>query len=94
MVSYRFCRPDDLLLIAEALNQCYLPHFPGEPAIDLKRLKTEAQEVNLWASSCMIAMVGDNRDLPPMLTVHAVLPRKQLFGRVMYSLTPWRSLRG
>lgn len=58
MVSYRFCRPDDLPLIAAAIDSCYNVHFAHAPTMDLERLKREAQELNVWASSCMVGLDG------------------------------------
>ena len=60
MVSYRFCRPDDLPLLAEAINGCYNVHFPENRHMDLEGIKKEAKELNLWASSCMAAMEGSS----------------------------------
>jgi len=60
MVAYRFLRPDDLPLIAEAINACYIPHFEGMPPVTLDDLKRESRELNLWASSCMIAIEGND----------------------------------
>ena len=58
MVSFRFLRPDDLPLIAEAINVCYNVHFPTLPPVTLESLKREVNELNVWASSCMIAQEG------------------------------------
>ena len=58
MVSYRFLRPDDMPLIAEAVRCCHDPHFPGQPTASLEGLKQESLELNLWASSCMVALEG------------------------------------
>ena len=60
MVAYRFLRPDDLPLIAEAVNACCVPHFDGMPPVTLDDLKRESRELNLWASSCMIALEGND----------------------------------
>lgn len=59
MAGYRFCRSDDLPLLVAAYNACWLAHFPAEPGLDLDGLKREVRELNLWASSCMVAMAGD-----------------------------------
>ncbi len=59
MSGYRFCRSDDLPVLVEAYNACWLPHFPGEPAFTVEAFKRGARELNLWASSCMLAFEGD-----------------------------------
>jgi GNAT superfamily N-acetyltransferase len=57
--GYRFCRTDDLPLLAAACNGCWTPHFPGHRALDPDDLKRQARELNLWASSCLVALDGD-----------------------------------
>lgn len=59
MPGYRFCRTDDLALLVAAYNACWLPHFPAEPGLDLDAIKRDVRELNLWASSSMVAMAGD-----------------------------------
>ncbi len=59
MSGYRFCRSDDLPVLVEAYNACWLPHFPGEPALTVDAFKRGVRELNLWASSCMLALEGD-----------------------------------
>jgi len=61
MPAYRFCRPDDIPLLVEAVNTCYCPHFPNEPLWDVTRFKKEVRERNLWASSCMLAFGPDGK---------------------------------
>ena len=58
MPSYRFCRPDDIPLLVEAVNIAYRVHFPDEPLCSNVSFKQEIRELNLWTSSCMIAMEG------------------------------------
>ncbi len=43
-------------LLVEAWNACYGPHFPDEPELTVERFKRETRELNLWASSCMVAI--------------------------------------
>lgn len=59
MVSYRFCRTDDIPLLATAWNECVLPHWPGCPQLTPDLFKEWARERGLWASSCMVALAGD-----------------------------------
>jgi len=56
--SYRFCRTDDLPLLAQAYNACYRPHYPGRPEMTVEDLKSATRVWNLWASSCMLALEG------------------------------------
>ncbi len=58
MPSYRFCRPDDIPLLVKAVNEVYNVHFPEEPECTLSSFKDEVRELNLWSSSCMIALEG------------------------------------
>jgi GNAT superfamily N-acetyltransferase len=59
MAGYRFCRTDDLPLLVEAYNACWLPHFAANRPLDLDACKRDVRELNLWASSCMVAMADD-----------------------------------
>ncbi len=56
MPSFRFCRPDDIPLLVEAVNRCYDIHFPHVPPLTLEGFKREVKHLNLWASSCMLAL--------------------------------------
>lgn len=59
MPSYRFCRTDDLALLAEAYDVCFAPHFAdgrwGRRTMGVEDLKRWSRELDLWASSCMVA---------------------------------------
>jgi hypothetical protein len=55
MPAYRFCRTDDIPLLVEALNACYVVHFPGQKPLSIADFKREIRELNVWASSCMAA---------------------------------------
>ncbi len=59
MVSYRFCRPDDAPLLLNVINHCWDAHFEGAP-LDVRGYKREVHELQLWASSSMIALEGDD----------------------------------
>jgi len=71
MTSYRFCRPDNIPLIVRALNECYDVYFPEDPPMDVERFRDEMRTLDVWPSSCMLAlgshepvavMVGTRRD--------------------------------
>lgn len=59
MVSYRFCRPDDLPLLARAVNECYNVHFPDAPEASAERLKDEVRALDVWPSNAMVGLEGD-----------------------------------
>ena len=59
MASYRFCRTDDVALLVQAHNVCYRPHFPDVPPLTVDGFRRFAKEIDLWASSCMVATSGD-----------------------------------
>ena len=58
MSSYRFCRTDDVSLLVDALNRCWSPYFPGEPAMTPERFKRSIRDLQVWCSSCMVAFSG------------------------------------
>jgi GNAT superfamily N-acetyltransferase len=56
--SYRFCRTDDVSLLVDALNRCWSPYFPDEPAITAATFKRSIRDLQVWCSSCMVAFAG------------------------------------
>jgi L-amino acid N-acyltransferase YncA len=56
--SYRFCRSDDIGLLVDALNRCWLPYFPGEPPVTTESFKRSIRDLQVWCSSCMVAFSG------------------------------------
>jgi GNAT superfamily N-acetyltransferase len=56
--SYRFCRTDDVSLLVDALNRCWSPHFPDEPAMTPATFKRSIRDLQVWCSSCMVAFAG------------------------------------
>jgi ribosomal protein S18 acetylase RimI-like enzyme len=54
MPGYRFCRTDDMALLAHALNRCFLVHFPELPPLSTDDFKQEIRELDVWCSSCMV----------------------------------------
>ena len=60
MSGYRFCRTDDVDLLVDAYNRCYAVHFDGEPRMTVEDFRRDTREINLWASSCMVAFANDD----------------------------------
>ena len=58
MSSYRFCRTDDIDLLVAALNRCWAPYFPDEPAVTPETFKRSIRDLQVWCSSCMVAFDG------------------------------------
>lgn len=55
MPAYRFCRTDDIPFLVDALNACYVVHFPDHKPLSIADFKREIRDLNVWASSCMAA---------------------------------------
>jgi L-amino acid N-acyltransferase YncA len=58
--AYRFCRTDDIGLLVDALNRCWLPYFPDEGAITPAAFKRSIRDLQVWCSSCMVAFSGSD----------------------------------
>jgi GNAT superfamily N-acetyltransferase len=58
MSGYRFCRTDDMALLVDALNRCWSPYFPDEPAMTPVAFKRSIRDLQVWCSSCMVAFSG------------------------------------
>jgi GNAT superfamily N-acetyltransferase len=58
--SYRFCRTDDIGLLVDALNRCWLPYFPDEGPITPAAFKRSIRDLQVWCSSCMVAFSGSD----------------------------------
>jgi GNAT superfamily N-acetyltransferase len=56
--AYRFCRSDDIALLVDALNRCWLPYFPSEPSVTTAAFKRSIRDLQVWCSSCMVAFSG------------------------------------
>ncbi len=100
MPSFRFCRPDDAALLVEAVNRCYNIHFPDLPAFTLNDFKREVKEINLWSSSCMLALddgkpvgviIAAKRKASSLILRLGIHPDFQHLGFASHLLT---SLRG
>ena len=59
MAGYRFCRSDDIPLLVDAYNACWVPHFGTGAAITVDDFKRDVRALGLWSSSCMIAFEAD-----------------------------------
>jgi GNAT superfamily N-acetyltransferase len=60
MSSYRFCRTDDIGLLVDSLNRCWLPYFPDQPAMTPEAFKRSIRDLQVWCSSCMVAFSGSD----------------------------------
>ena len=60
MSAYRFCRTDDIGLLVDALNRCWAPYFPEEPAATPASFKRAIRDLQVWCSSCMVAFAGSD----------------------------------
>jgi GNAT superfamily N-acetyltransferase len=58
--SYRFCRSDDIGLLVDALNRCWLPYFPDEAPMTPAGFKRSIRDLQVWCSSCMVAFSGSD----------------------------------
>ena len=63
MAGYRFCRSDDVPRLVEAYNACYRVHFPDLPELTVQRFKRWIREIQVWASSCMLATADDGQPI-------------------------------
>ena len=79
MSSYRFCRTDDIGLLVDALNRCWLPHFPGEEPVTPAAFKRSIRDLQVWCSSCMVAFAGGD---PIAVLIGAKRPSGTLIHRI------------
>ncbi len=79
MPAYRFCRTDDIALLTDALNACYVVHFPDQDPLCTGDFKREIRELNVWSSSCMV--VSADRD-PIGVVTGAKRERETLIHRI------------
>ena len=79
MSSYRFCRTDDIGLLVDALNRCWSPHFPDEPATTPASFKRSIRDLQVWCSSCMVAFDGAD---PIGVLIGAKRPSGTLIHRI------------
>jgi GNAT superfamily N-acetyltransferase len=79
MASYRFCRTDDIGLLVDALNRCWAPYVPGEPAMTPAAFKRAIRDLQVWCSSCMVAFAGSD---PIGVLIGAKRPGSTLIHRI------------
>jgi GNAT superfamily N-acetyltransferase len=77
--SYRFCRTDDVSLLVDALNRCWSPHFPDEPAVTPASFKRSIRDLQVWCSSCMVAFAGSD---PIAVLIGAKRPSGTLIHKI------------
>jgi ribosomal protein S18 acetylase RimI-like enzyme len=97
VTAYRFCRTDDLPLLAQAWGRAYAPHFDPPPPLDTAGLKKWVREVDLWSSSCMVAMdessqpigvlLGAKRPAETLIIALGVAPEHLRLGHGRHLLT-------
>jgi GNAT superfamily N-acetyltransferase len=79
MSAYRFCRTDDIGLLVDALNRCWAPYFPDEPAMTPAVFKRSIRDLQVWCSSCMVAFTGSD---PIGVLIGAKRPSGTLVHRI------------
>jgi GNAT superfamily N-acetyltransferase len=96
MASYRFCRSDDIPLLVDAHNRCCAIHPDGQPLLTVERFKQAINELNVWSSSCSVAVVdgepvgvvlATKRARATLIHRIGVLPQYQRQGHGMHLLT-------
>jgi GNAT superfamily N-acetyltransferase len=94
--SYRFCRTDDVTLLVDALNRCWLPHFPDETPVTPATFKRSIRDLQVWCSSCMVAfsnsdpigvLIGAKRPSGTLIDKIAVHPDHLRQGHGRHLLT-------
>ena len=60
MSAYRFCRSDDVPLIVEAFHRCNVGPGAVPWRLTVDHMKRLSREINLWTSSCMVALAGSD----------------------------------
>ena len=79
MSAYRFCRSDDIALLVDALNRCWAPYVPDEPAVTPAAFKRSIRDLQVWCSSCMVAFSGSD---PIGVLIGAKRPSGTLVHRI------------
>jgi GNAT superfamily N-acetyltransferase len=79
MPAYRFCRSDDIALLTDALNTCYVVHFPDQDPLSTSDFMREIRELNVWSSSCMVASADGD---PIAVVTGAKRERETLIHRI------------
>ena len=79
MAAYRFCRTDDIGLLVDALNRCWAPYFPREPAMTPAAFKRSIRDLQVWCSSCMVAFSGSD-------TIGVLIGAKRPSGTLVHKI--------
>jgi GNAT superfamily N-acetyltransferase len=79
MSAYRFCRTDDIGLLVDALNRCWLPYFPEHGPTTAATFKRSIRDLQVWCSSCMVAFSGSE---PIGVLIGAKRPSGTLVHRI------------
>jgi GNAT superfamily N-acetyltransferase len=79
MSSYRFCRTDDIGLLCDALNRCWVPYSPREPFVTAAAFKRSIRDLQVWCSSCLVAFEGPD---PVGVLIGAKRPSSTLVHRI------------
>jgi len=58
--AYRFCRTDDIGLLVDALNRCWLPYVAGGGPMTPAVFKRSIRDLQVWCSSSMVAFSGSD----------------------------------
>jgi len=94
--AYRFCRTDDIGLLVDALNRCWLPYFPDEGPVTPAAFKRSIRDLQVWCSSCMVAfsgsdpigvLIGAKRSSGTLVRTIAVHPDHRRQGHARHLLT-------
>jgi GNAT superfamily N-acetyltransferase len=56
MPLYRFCRPEDIPMIVQALNTCYGVYCPQRPDTTVAQFREEMGLISLWPSNTMVVL--------------------------------------
>jgi len=79
MPAYRFCRTDDIPFLVDAVNACYVVHFPDGGKLSVDDFKREIRELGVWCSSCMVASANGE---PIAVVTGAKRERETLIHRI------------
>jgi GNAT superfamily N-acetyltransferase len=77
--AYRFCRTDDIGLLVDALNRCWLPYFPDQAAVTPATFKRSIRDLQVWCSSCMVAFSGSD-------TIGVLIGAKRPSGTLVHKI--------
>ena len=95
MPGYRFCRSDDIALLAHAMNCCVVVHTPELAPLSVDDFKREIRELDVWCSSCMVVsaerepigvIVGAKRERETLIHSVGVHPDHQRRGYASHLL--------